>query len=102
MSVKVMMYWDIKPGRDQDYFEFVVREWVPGITRLGVQTTGAWYTVWGRSPSPQIMAEGLVDDLTTAQQILKSSDWNDLHQRLLEYVDNYSHKVVRTTGYFQL
>lgn len=102
MSVKVMMYWDIKPGRDQDYFEFVVREWVPGITRLGVQTTGAWYTVWGRNPSPQIMAEGLVEDLPTAQKILKSDDWNDLHERLLEYVDNYSQKVVRTTGYFQL
>jgi hypothetical protein len=102
MSVKLMMYWDIKPGRDQDYFEFVVREWVPGITRLGVQTTGAWYSVWSRTEGPQIMAEAVVDDLQTAQRVLKSPEWLELHDRLLEYVNNYKQKVVRTTGYFQL
>ena len=26
MSYKLIMYWDIKPGRDQEYFEFIVRE----------------------------------------------------------------------------
>ena len=52
------MRWDIKPEREQDYFEFVVREWVPGITRLGLEPSGAWYTAYSHNKQPQIMAEG--------------------------------------------
>jgi hypothetical protein len=102
MSVKLLMNWNIKPGQDQEYFEFVVREWVPGITRMGMQPIGAWYTVYSRADTPQIMAECLTDDLDTMRKILQSDEWSDLHNRLLEYVTDYTQKVVRATGYWQL
>ncbi|MBC8097830.1 MAG: hypothetical protein H7Y11_00170 [Armatimonadetes bacterium] len=102
MSVKLVMYWDIKPGRDQEYFEFLIREWSPGITRLGVEPTGAWWTAYSANPMPQIMAEGLTDNLPMMQGILNSDEWKRLHERLLEFVENYSHKVVRVSGEFQL
>jgi hypothetical protein len=103
VSVKLLMNWDIKPGRDQDYFEFVVREWMPGVTKLGIETVAAWYTVYSRSgDTAQIMAEAVADDLPTIQGILKSQEWLDLHGRLMEYVSNYDHKVVRVSGDFQL
>ena len=44
MSVKLLMTWDILPGREQEYFEFVVRELVPGIQRIGIQPTEAWFS----------------------------------------------------------
>jgi hypothetical protein len=103
MSVKLLMNWDIKPGRDQEYFEFVVREWVPGIQRLGLQTTGAWYTVYSRQKdAPQIMTEGVAKDLETMRGILTSDDWGGLHEKLQEYVQNYRQKIVHVTGGFQL
>jgi hypothetical protein len=102
MSVKLLMNWDIKPGRDQDYFEFVVREWLPGVNKLGIQTTWAWYTVYSREDTPQFMAEAIAEDLPTMRSILKSGDWDTLHDRLMEYVSNYTHKVVHVTGDFQL
>lgn len=102
MSVKILMHWDIKPGRDQEYFEFVVREWVPGITKLGLQATGAWYTVYSRESLPQIMTEGIARDLPTMRRILTSPEWQTLHDRLQEYVSNYRHKIVHTTGGFQI
>lgn len=101
-NVKLLMRWDIKADREQDYFEFVVREWVPGITRLGMEPTGAWYTAYSSRKQPQILTEGLVEDLPKMQRILASKEWNLLHSRLLDYVDNYSQKVVRVTGDFQL
>lgn len=102
MSVKLLMNWDIKPGRDQEYFEFVVREWVPGITRLGLKPTGAWYTVYSRlKDAPQILTEGVAPDLETMREILDSEEWAALHERLTEYVSNYRHKVVHMTGGFQ-
>ncbi len=103
MSVKLLMNWDIKPGRDQDYFEFMVREWLPGVNKLGIQNMWAWYTVYCREENaPQIMAEAVVDNLKVMQGILASNDWEALHVQLLEYVSNYTHKVVRITGGFQV
>ena len=37
-NVKVIMTWDILPGKEQEYFEFVVRDFVPGMQRIGIQT----------------------------------------------------------------
>ncbi|RMG85270.1 MAG: hypothetical protein D6712_09795 [Chloroflexi bacterium] len=103
MSVKLLMEWDIKPGRDQEYFEFVVREWVPGINRLGVQPIAAWYTIYSRdSNTRQILAEAVADDLETMKRVLQSTEWATLHDKLLDYVENYTHKVVPVTGGFQL
>jgi hypothetical protein len=102
MSVKLLMNWDIKPGRDQEYFEFVVREWVPGITKLGLQATGAWYTVYSRAKAPQIMTEGIAKDIETMRGILDSTEWQELYEKLQDYVANYEQKIVHTTGGFQL
>ncbi|MFZ4815500.1 MAG: hypothetical protein ACOYL5_13260 [Phototrophicaceae bacterium] len=101
-AVKLLMQWDIKAGRDQEYFEFVVREWVPGVTKLGLEPTGAWYTVYSREDQPQILAEGLAESINQMREILQSDDWHELHDRLLDYVDNYTQKVVRLSGGFQL
>ncbi len=102
-TVKLLMNWDIKEDREQEYFEFVVREWVPGITRLGLEPTDAWYTTYSRDSSrPQIMAGIIADDLDTLRNIFKTRDWQGLHEQLLEFVTNYSQKVVRVSGGFQL
>lgn len=101
-NVKLLMHWDIKQEREQDYFEFVVREWVPGITRMGIEPTGAWYTAYSQNRQSQIMTEGIAEDITAMRRILKSKEWIRLHEQLLEYVNNYQHKVVRVTGDFQL
>jgi len=101
-NVKLLMHWDIKQEREQDYFEFVVREWMPGLTRLGIEPTGAWYTAYSRTKQSQIMTEGIAEDLDTMRRILGSPEWLRLHRRLLEYVNNYQQKIVRVTGGFQM
>lgn len=102
-GVKLLMSWDINPGRDQDYFEFVVREWLPGVNKLGIQTVWAWYTVYSRnSDTPQILAEAVADDLESMRDVLESDDWQNLHAQLMEFVSNYTHKIVRINGNFQI
>ena len=100
MMVKLLMSWDIQDGQDAEYFEFVVREWVPGITRLGLQPTEAWFTIYG--DSSQVLTGGIAEDMETMQQILNSPEWDRLHQRLSEYVENYRQKIVRSTGKLQI
>jgi len=98
--IKLLMKWDIQPGKDQDYFEFVVREFVPGITQIGLQPTEAWFTLYG--DCPQVLTGGVAEDLPTMRRILASQEWKDLHSKLLDYVTNYEQKIVRATGTLQL
>lgn len=98
--VKLLMSWDIKPGRDSEYFEFVVREFVPGITRLGLQPTEAWFTIYG--DRPQVLTGGITEDLDAMQRILASKEWQKLHSRLLDMVTNYRQKIVKATGTLQI
>jgi len=99
MTVKVIMTWDISSERDQEYFEFIIGEFVPGVQRLGLQPSEAWATLYGSYP--QIQVGLLATDASQAHSILNSDDWAALQERLFGYVKNYSHKVVPVRGGFQ-
>jgi hypothetical protein len=94
------MTWDILPGREQEYFEFVVRDFIPGVQRLGMEPSDAWYTMYG--DQPQILAAMQMPSISSLERILKSSEWNDLTQRLLDYVENFKIKVVQARSGFQM
>ena len=99
MSVKVIMTWDISADRDQEYFEFVIGEFVPGVQRLGLQPAEAWATIYGSYP--QIQVGLLATDLPQARRILASADWMLLQERLQGYIKNYSYKIVPARTGFQ-
>jgi hypothetical protein len=93
------MTWDIAPEREQEYFEFVIGEFIPGVQRLGLEPTEAWATIYGEYP--QIMVAMLAPDLPDAQRILNSVEWGRLREQLFTFVKNYTHKVVSAKGGFQ-
>lgn len=99
-SVKLLMTWDILPGQAQEYFEFIVREFLPGMQKLGVEPTDAWYTAFG--DGPQIMVGGVAPNLEAMEKFLASTEWQAVSEKLMQYVENYSYKVVRMRGGFQL
>ena len=93
------MTWDIAPEREQEYFEFVVREYIPGVQRLGLELKDAWATVFGSRP--QILVGALLPSVDKAQEVMASADWKSLHNQLQDYVINYSEKIVEAHGGFQ-
>jgi hypothetical protein len=94
------MTWDILPGREQEYFEFVVRDFIPGMQRMGMEPNDAWYTVYGNHP--QIMVGAKMDTLSALQEVLDSSEWASMTGRLLDYVENFEYKVVPSRNGFQM
>ncbi|MGD2163535.1 MAG: hypothetical protein PVI81_10125 [Anaerolineales bacterium] len=100
MALKLLMTWDMVPGREQEYFEFLVREFVPGLQRLGVQPTEAWYTTYGEGP--QMLAGFVAENHEVMQEALDTEEWESLKGKLFDYVTNFNSKVVRATGGFQL
>lgn len=99
MTIKVIMTWDIASEQDQEYFEFVIGEFIPGIQRLGFQPVEAWATIYGEYP--QIQVSMLAADITNAYRMLNSNDWNSLKEKLAGFIRNFSCKVVPARGGFQ-
>jgi hypothetical protein len=99
MNVKVIMTWDIIPGQEQEYFEFVVRRFMPGVQKLGMALSDAWVTIYGEHP--QILVGAVVPGLEKAEKIVSSDEWYRLNKRLLDYVENYELKVAPLEGGFQ-
>ncbi len=100
MSVKLLMTWDIIPGREQEYFEFVVREFIPGIQQFGLEPTDAWVTVYGKQP--QILTSIQAPSKESLDDILTSPEWDHLLVRLDDYVDNLVFKTVHHKPGFQM
>ncbi|NPV06716.1 MAG: hypothetical protein HPY83_01980 [Anaerolineae bacterium] len=97
---KLLMRWNIKPGKETDYFEYVLKEFAPGINRLGLRLTESWYTVYGEGP--QILTGAEADSEDEMDSALDSEAWERLAEKLQEYVTDFGYKVVPSTGRFQL
>ena len=100
MAVKLLMTWDIRAGREQEYFEFVVRDFMPGLQQMGMEPSDAWFTMYGNNP--QILAAVQIPSMNSLQRLINSQDWDDLTQRLLDYVENFDYKVVQARSGFQM
>ncbi len=100
MTVKLLMTWNILPGREQEYFEFVVREFIPEIQQLGLETTEAWVTVYGEQP--QILAAARTASPEDLRQIILSQEWDALTARLLDYVKDLEFRTVQDRPGFQM
>lgn len=99
MAVKLIMTWDILPEREQEYFEFVVREFIPGVQQLGFDLSDAWATVFGNQP--QIMVGVILSSKSKMRQVMDSPAWQSLHNQLQDYVHNYQQKIVDARASFQ-
>jgi hypothetical protein len=99
MSYKVIMTWDVPPEREQEYFEFLVREFIPGVQKLDFELTDAYATIYGNQP--QILVGATMPSLLKIQQALNSSEWQSLHNQLSDFITNYTQKVVAAQGGFQ-
>ena len=97
---KLLMSWNIRPGREDEYFEFVVQEFGPMLIKLGVRPTDAWYTQYGEDP--QILQGGIAEELEALRRALSSEEWHKTKKKLLTYVTDYSQKIIRANGGFQL
>jgi hypothetical protein len=99
MKMKLLMEWDIRPGRDSQYPEFIVREFLPSVARMGLQIVDAWYTLYGNRP--QILIAGVAPSEQKLREVMASQEWQKLLSSLFEYVHNFQKKIVPDRGRFQ-
>lgn len=100
MATKLLMRWDIRSEREAEYSDFVANEFIPRINKLGLVEIQAWYTVFG--DCEQILISGVTQTIDQMTYILNSDEWDRLHQRLDELVEDFKTKVVPANAGFQL
>lgn len=91
--LKMIMTWDIRPGREQEYSEFINNRLAPGLVEIGMPPSDVFYTAYGRVS--QIMAVLDVLDEATMHKALRSKRWAELKKQLLGLIDNYNERVIR-------
>jgi len=91
-EVKLVMTWDIQDGKEREYIEFAVGEFGPGLLRLGMRITDAWYTQAG--VGPQVTLGGLVDGADAARALMAGPDFQRLRERLFEYIVDFQWRIV--------
>ena len=99
MSVKLIMTWDINPEFEQEYFEFVVREFLPEVQKLGFKLSDAWVTIYG--DQPQILVGAIVPSNKVIKKVIRSEKWITLLDKLLNFVTDYEQKIVPASAGFQ-
>ncbi len=96
MPVKFNQYWTVIPDRTKEYEKFIIRDFIPGLNRLGIQIVAGWSVIIGAYT--EIMLEGVSNDLDRLEQALKQSKYKELHDNLLSYVKGYKTKILVPSG----
>lgn len=99
-GVKLLMSWDIPPGNEEQYFEFHIRRFIPSLDKMGLKLNEAWLTVYGEHP--RMTAEAMMNNVSDAQKVLNSTEWDDLGRELNDLVENFSCKIIPARRGFQL
>ena len=96
MPVKFNQYWTVIPDRIKDYEKYIIKDYIPGLNRLGIQIVAGWSVIIGAYS--EIMLEGVSNDLDLLEQALKQSKYKKLNENLLSYVKGYKTKILMPTG----
>ena len=100
MTVKLLMTWDILPNQEQEYFEFVISDFLPETKQLGIRPVDVWYTLYG--DQPQMLIAAKTQSQAALNGIMASKEWQRLLANLLQFVENFSYKIISARTGFQL
>ena len=96
MPVKFNQYWTIIPDRAKSYEKFIIKDYIPGLNRMGIQIVAGWSVIIGAYA--EIILEGVSNDLDLLEQALKQTKYKKLYDHLLSYVRGYKTKILVPTG----
>jgi len=97
--VKLLLTFDPLPERREEYFNYMLGEFVPALESLGLTMAEAWHTAYGDYP---LRLTGFVaPDAPTMKRVLVSDAFVELEARLQDFVENYRRRVVPASKRFR-
>ena len=99
MAILFTQYWDVIPGRTDEYSSFITHTYIPSLQKMGIQLVGGYYVAVGEGP--RIVAVATVDETENLRQTISSREYRILSTQLLQYVWEYSNRVYVPSGRIQ-
>ena len=96
MTILFTQYWDVIPGKFDDYSSFVTNEYNSTLEKLGIKLLGGYYVAVG--DGPRIVAVATVEDQNYLRKILATEDYRVISTKLLGLVWKYSSKLWVSSG----
>jgi hypothetical protein len=98
---KFNQYFNIIPGKEDEYSNFVKKDHLPTMEKMGIKMTGGWHVVVG--PAPLIVAEGTAANIVDIAKALDSDEYKRITKILTStYVTEYSSRILAPTGRIEL
>lgn len=90
-------YYKVNRGSEKEYSDFLVGEYIPKLSEVGLKVKAEWQVVLGSGP--RILLETVAQNITDIAQAFNNEQFRKLRRSLLiNYVDNYSSRVLAPTG----
>jgi hypothetical protein len=96
MTVLFTQYWDVIPGKFDEYSTFVTNEYNPALGTLGLKLLGGYYVAVGEGP--RIVAVATVENQHYLRKILATNEYRLIFSGLLGLVQKYSSKLWVSSG----
>ena len=97
---KLMLFYNIRGDRQEQYYRFMLSSFVPACQRAGVYMHMAWHVAYGQYPMRKI--EFVTESSDTLRSLFLSVEWDEMEDKLQRYVTDYRRKVVEYRDGFQL
>lgn len=99
-GLKLLISYNIISELTQEYYEFVLGRYVPTMQSLGLEMSEAWHTAYGDYPNRLIAF--VARDPETMRDLLQDGVWDELNEKLQEYVTDFQYKIVPYEVGFQI
>ncbi|OQY43936.1 MAG: hypothetical protein B6242_13695 [Anaerolineaceae bacterium 4572_78] len=99
MNYKLLIAYDVKEHALEDYYRFVITEFLPSASRLGLTMIEGWQTIYGDYPSRLIVFVAKDDKIL--QKALESNRWISIETKLDRFVEHYEKRVIKFKAGFQ-
>jgi hypothetical protein len=88
--------FDILRGKEEEYTDFVLRQYLPVMKKIGLKVVGGFHVVVGAGPN--ISAVIASDDLQNLHKALDTEDFLRVTKRFQEFMVNYSNRLFKHTN----
>jgi hypothetical protein len=99
---KLNTYWDLVPGRKEEYSKFIINEYLPTIEKLDyVEITGGWNVIVGGFCD--IIAEFTFQSPVDIGRLFENDDYKNLTRILRKnFTVNFNARILRATERFEV
>ncbi len=88
--------WDIMRGKEEDYTDYVLREHLPVLKRIGLNVIGGFHVIVGVGPRISLVIT--CENLQDLQRALDTEDFPRITEKLQGYVVNYGSRIFKNTN----